>query len=73
MSEPKARCRFIEAWRGYCKAGVKPGHKYCNTHLRVKCSGCGRQAIAECCNAGSVVCGTPYCKACGRHIGCYLR
>ncbi len=55
------KCRFLRAWIGWCG---NDGHPYCPKHQTVKCSVCGRQAITECSDAGSLVCGRPLCDKC---------
>lgn len=50
-------CGFLEAWRGYCFE-AKP----CAKHAAQKCWKCKGPATGNCSNAGSLVCGIPYCE-----------
>ena len=50
-------CGFNEAWIGRCRE-----KKPCEKHKDIKCWKCGSPAVANCSFAGSLVCGTPYCR-----------
>ena len=67
LLEKNNQCRFEEAWRGYCK---KPGYPICPLHKIQKCVVCKSQAIKECEDAGSFVCGNPLCKQCSCPRSC---
>jgi hypothetical protein len=57
-------CAFDKAWIGPCGKPVPDGQKFCEVHQGSKCDGCGGQAILECPDAGSLVCGAPLCGEC---------
>jgi hypothetical protein len=63
------KCIFDEVWLGPCDKEAINNNLVCHEHSLMKCS-CGKQAIAQCGNTGFLVCGAPYCKECGKHIGC---
>jgi hypothetical protein len=52
-------CTFDKAWIGQCGAITKS--PYCVEHTLMKCWKCNKQAIEECDNAGTLVCGIPQC------------
>jgi NTP pyrophosphatase (non-canonical NTP hydrolase) len=65
VDDAKRGCIWDQAWVGPCKAPTTFG-QLCTKHVGKACVGCGKQAVRECPEAGSLVCGAPLCKAC-RH------
>lgn len=65
-------CNFIIAWVGLCN---KPANEsgFCPRHETDRCS-CGQQAVGECPEASSLVCGYPTCTggSCQYHGGKHI-
>ena len=53
-------CKYELAWIGECKEEANESG-FCSTHEKEKCS-CGKQAVGQCEEATSMVCGRPKCK-----------
>ncbi len=56
----KDGCRYELAWRGKCGETVSE-RGYCTKHSQEKCID-GNQAIGQCDDANSLVCGYPICS-----------
>lgn len=61
-------CKFPKIWTpNLCGEEKVEGEDYCEKHLRLKCSMCGKPAIGYCNGfSGSFICGYPLCNEC-RH------
>jgi hypothetical protein len=72
LAEPSpdaVRCMWDIAWVGQCKKEALPGTPaLCAEHSDKTCVSCGRVAVRECPEAGSLVCGYPLCADC-HHSG----
>lgn len=54
-------CDYQAGYAGKCKNADDP---FCDEHKKIKCDVCGKQAVRECCNGMSVICGYPLCATC---------
>jgi hypothetical protein len=62
------QCVWDLAWIGRCKKEALPGTPaLCAEHSDKKCLSCGRVAVRECPEAGSLVCGAPLCADCNHN------
>lgn len=57
------KCKFDNAWVGYCNLKTVPGKLYCKDHLNMKCVVCGKQATHTCTWASSLSCSAPLCDS----------
>lgn len=57
-------CQFNLAWIGPCGRDVPDGFTFCADHQDLVCCCCGKQAVKQCPEAGSLVCGYPLCGSC---------
>ena len=56
-------CIYSMGWKGVCIKVVVNGD-YCKDHHNLKCVSCGEQAIRQCTESSSFVCGAPLCGDC---------
>lgn len=61
-------CKFNKAWIGKCGEETVEGKDYCEEHLGIECSSCGKQATHSCSETFQFVCGAPLCDDCEHKI-----
>jgi len=63
------RCKFRDNWKGVCENEALENKEYCEEHLGLECSSCGKQATHSCHETlTQFVCGAPLCDDCEHWI-----